>query len=795
MSESIMACPKCGATISADAPQGLCPKCLLQQASFPTEATSGGRQRPEPPAVEAVSAAFPHLEILGLIGRGGMGFVFKARQPKLDRLVALKILAETLSADSSFAERFTREGRALARLNHPNIVTIHDFGQAGAFFYLLMEFVDGVNLRQAMQARQVTSAEALAIVPQICEALQYAHSEGILHRDIKPDNILLDAKGRVKIADFGIAKLLNETSGQDSLTGSGATLGTVHYMAPEQIERPNEVDHRADIYSLGVVFYEMLTGELPIGRFPAPSEKSSVDPRLDKVVFKTLAKEPAKRPQSAGELGTEVQTISHSGEPRRGEGQRAPHTVRVSRCYISTPEHLRTWFGRLLLYTGRGHLRLEAEHLVWTHEHVPEITLPLAAITGLTLAEFPRFSKPTGLNYIAVTWRDGAEARRIFLVPNNGPFNFTWTTNQVVHDWFSAIQERVSALTGRVPPSTKEDSEPLPGAQIPRYRVGFAKAIGFGLLCFFTLFLLSVTFRKARNADSALPAQIPYFVTNGAFGIEGQPALTLSALDGSSDHLTAIVTNDFQTEETVRAVISYNRGPWAASDVTRSTYSLQRDGTKRQFRSTFSWQLPQNFATEFDVSAELQRARTALLNRPLMLNSDSVLELFTISNRENQTVSGGLQYSRAEAPLEQNSYATLSNFHGDLRNNALQGRFEANIPTGYRLEAFYTLNEKPMAGFVSWDETDRSINVQWPSGLLSHLLLKVPEQLARVQTLRVPTNGPLEAFAVTNVSRVAETLLPERSLGSESNEVVLRTNIIRGILQLVPIPITSSALP
>jgi serine/threonine protein kinase len=175
-----------------------------------------------------VAAAFPQLEILELIGQGGLGFVFKARQPKLERLVALKILPQALAADPAFAERFTREGRALARLNHPNIVAIHDFGQAGGFFDLLMEFVDGVNLRQAMRAGRFTPAQALAVVPKICEALQFAHNEGILHRDIKPENILLDAKGRVKIADFGIAKLVGETQPKTALTGSGATLGTPH---------------------------------------------------------------------------------------------------------------------------------------------------------------------------------------------------------------------------------------------------------------------------------------------------------------------------------------------------------------------------------------------------------------------------------------------------------------------------------------------------------------------------------------------------------------------------------------
>lgn len=320
-------CPKCGAAISAEAPQGLCPKCLLLQASLGTEAGQGGSSKTVPPSTEELAAAFPELEILELVGQGGMGFVYKARQPKLERLVALKILPQSLAADPTFAERFTREARTLARLNHPNIVTIHDFGQAKGFFYLVMEFVDGVNLRQAMRVGRFTPQQALAVVPRICDALQFAHNEGILHRDIKPENILLDSKGRVKIADFGIAKLLametqvlaSAPSGRGAserrlnaptLTEAGKALGTPHYMAPEQLEHPEDVDQRADIYSLGVVFYEMLTGELPLGRFAPPSEKSAVDARVDEVVLRALEKEREYRQKSAGEVKTQVETIA-----------------------------------------------------------------------------------------------------------------------------------------------------------------------------------------------------------------------------------------------------------------------------------------------------------------------------------------------------------------------------------------------------------------------------------------------------------------------------------------------------
>ncbi|HUF61876.1 MAG TPA: protein kinase [Verrucomicrobiales bacterium] len=272
-------------------------------------ANTPGAKNP-PPSLERVAAAFPQLEILELIGAGGMGAVFKARQTKLDRIVALKLLPENLAADPAFTGRFSREGRVLARLNHPNIVTVHDFGESGGFYYLLMEYVDGVNLRQAMLAGRFSPKEALSVVPEICNALQYAHEEGVLHRDIKPENILLDSRGRVKIADFGIAKMLGASGTASGLTLHGAALGTPHYMAPEQIERPDTVDHRADIYSLGVVFYELLTGELPLGRFSPPSSKSQVDARIDDIVLRALAKERELRQHSAGELRSEVETVT-----------------------------------------------------------------------------------------------------------------------------------------------------------------------------------------------------------------------------------------------------------------------------------------------------------------------------------------------------------------------------------------------------------------------------------------------------------------------------------------------------
>ena len=321
-------CPSCEKPLAPDGPMGLCPECLIQSGLPTGQATdpdSMATSRFIPPAVEEMSRLFPQLEILELIGQGGMGAVYKARQKQLNRVVALKILPPGLGNEPAFAERFTREAQALAQLNHPGIVTLHEFGQAGGMTYFLMEFVDGVNLRQLLAARRLSPREALAIVPQICDALQFAHDHGIVHRDIKPENILLDRRSRVKVADFGLAKLaavsgepvaeVTLAGGAASLTEVGKVIGTPHYMSPEQRERPTEVDHRADIYALGVVFYQMLTGELPGEKLQPPSKKVQIDLRLDEVVLHALEKEPNRRYQQVSAMKSDVETISMPAQP------------------------------------------------------------------------------------------------------------------------------------------------------------------------------------------------------------------------------------------------------------------------------------------------------------------------------------------------------------------------------------------------------------------------------------------------------------------------------------------------
>jgi serine/threonine protein kinase len=292
-------CQTCCKPLPDDAPQGICPACLLERTLQASDET------PQPPELELqqLASLFPQLVIEELIGQGGMGRVYRAQQPHLHRVVALKVLSAERMGDPEWLERFNREARALARLSHPHIVQVYDFGET-PLPYLLMEHVEGVSLRQAMQNGGLTAREALVIVPKLCDALHYAHEHGVLHRDIKPENILIDTEGRVKLVDFGLAKLRDEGVLHFTLTQSGSKLGTLAYMAPEQVEKPAEVDHRADIYSLGVVLYEMLTGELPLGRFPTPSEACGVDARLDGVVMRTLEKQPSRRFQTADELKT-----------------------------------------------------------------------------------------------------------------------------------------------------------------------------------------------------------------------------------------------------------------------------------------------------------------------------------------------------------------------------------------------------------------------------------------------------------------------------------------------------------
>lgn len=384
-------CGNCGNPLQLNDPGGICPSCLMghamqNAANNPTLDATGNSY----PRAEELVGQFPNLEILHLLGQGGMGAVYLARQTKLDRVVALKVLSPRLGNDPTFAERFIREAKTLAKLSHPNIVTVFDYGQTDNLNYLLMEYVDGVNLRDAIQSGKLTPKEALAIVPQICDALQYAHDAGVIHRDIKPENILLDQQGHVKIADFGLAKLLDSNQNDFTLTGTNQILGTRNYMAPEQIEKPEVVDHRADIYSLGVVFYELLTGELPIGRFAAPSEKVAVNHQLDDIVMRTLEKEPARRFQQASEIRMAVDSLASYQPPPAA----ARDANSISHSIATLPFTISELYGGFATAHGIAHLfadRIELEYEVVddvlgaVKSGSQQVTIPVSSLTDVRM--------------------------------------------------------------------------------------------------------------------------------------------------------------------------------------------------------------------------------------------------------------------------------------------------------------------------------------------------------------------------------------------------------------------------
>ncbi|MFT5284559.1 MAG: serine/threonine protein kinase [Planctomycetota bacterium] len=321
-------CPECNAPIpqspSGSVLYGMCAKCILRRHMSGTpDLGKAGKKASETPAPDLsdVQRDFPQLEILELVGRGGMGLVYKARQKSLGRVVALKVLAPLFANDPAFAERFLREAQALAKLSHPHIVTVFEFGERQGRYFIVMEFVEGKSMRELLNDRKVGQADTLRLVPQICDGLQYAHEHGVVHRDIKPENILVDLSGDVRIADFGLARLLGANEEDWRLTRASQVMGTPQYMAPEQMSRPTEVDHRVDIYALGAVMYEMLTGELPMGRFALPSEESDTDKRLDEVILTSLASDPKRRYQSVHEMGAAVNEVRVTPIPNSATGK------------------------------------------------------------------------------------------------------------------------------------------------------------------------------------------------------------------------------------------------------------------------------------------------------------------------------------------------------------------------------------------------------------------------------------------------------------------------------------------
>lgn len=258
---------------------------------------------------QRLAAHLPDYRIEALIGRGGMGAVYRARHRRLRRTVAIKALLPPRDGidRKAWSARFEREAVTLARLLHPRIVTVFDFGRDEDLAWIVMEHVDGASLRTLLEDGPLAEDEALDIARQLAEALQAAHDEGVVHRDVKPENVLVTERGDVALVDLGVAKI-DTPDGRPGtrLTGTGTAVGSATYVAPELIEDPDSADHRVDVYGFGVVLYEMLTGRLPVGNFAPPSGVRGSSPRLDDPVLAALAPDPEDRPASVAALAREL---------------------------------------------------------------------------------------------------------------------------------------------------------------------------------------------------------------------------------------------------------------------------------------------------------------------------------------------------------------------------------------------------------------------------------------------------------------------------------------------------------
>ncbi|HUE14183.1 MAG TPA: protein kinase [Planctomycetaceae bacterium] len=350
-------CPQCGAELPVDAPQGLCPQCLMKAALATQAATPDGSapsqsladNRTLPPRTTNLSGPPPRTkvryfgdyEILEEIARGGMGVVYKARQMSLNRLVALKMILAGEWATPEARQRFRAEAEAAANLQHPIIVAIHEVGEHEGQQYFSMDFVAGKNLADLVRGNPLSAERAAAYVKTIAEAVHFAHQRGILHRDLKPQNVLIDAEDRPRITDFGLAKRVDTDSG---LTRTGDVLGSPSYMSPEQADsRPDEVGPESDVYSLGAILYELLTGHPPfhgattletlcqVIQSPpiSPRKLNPAVPRdLETICLKCLEKSPPKRFRSAHELAEELERFLHGERILSGSRRLEPARMR-----------------------------------------------------------------------------------------------------------------------------------------------------------------------------------------------------------------------------------------------------------------------------------------------------------------------------------------------------------------------------------------------------------------------------------------------------------------------------------
>jgi hypothetical protein len=370
----------------------------------------------KPPTVEQLQTALPQYEVTAFVGRGGMGAVYKGKQRSLNRLVAIKVLPPDIDdGDMQFAERFKHEAQAMARLSHPNIAAVFDAGEtADGLLYFVMEFIEGTDVAQLIASEgQVDPQCAVKITSAVCDALAFAHEEGVIHRDIKPSNVMIDRKGRVKVADFGLAQTTMQ--GVEQLTRTSLAFNTPDFTAPEALAAGDKVDQRVDLYAVGVMLYQMLTGQIPRGRFECPSVlMPNVDKGFDAIVDKAMQVNREKRYTTAREIKTDVERVMDRSMRKRS---RVPLLIGIVTC---------------LAILGTGTVMMFDDHSAaspsvrsgepWIDGiSNPEcLSLKGAEITAQGL----QFTGIGGVNFVggkAVYTRDGAVRMKASYVPTRKP--------------------------------------------------------------------------------------------------------------------------------------------------------------------------------------------------------------------------------------------------------------------------------------------------------------------------------------------------------------------------------------
>ena len=784
----------------------------------PTQPGGAAQRTSEPLSPAALAPHFPQLEILECLGRGGMGVVYKARQKALGRIVALKILAPERSTDPGFAERFTAEARTLASLNHPNIVTIHDFGESGGFYHLVMEYVDGVNLRQAMTAGRFTPEQALAIVPPVCEALQYAHDHGVVHRDIKPENLLLDQQGRVKVADFGIAKLLGSATaggpdaaaagkvpadappagagGPDTLGASAA--GTPQYMAPEQRAR-GPVDHRADIYSLGVVLYELLTGELPGHSLKNPSRRIQIDVRLDEVVLRALAVAPELRFPTATEFRTRVEAltapatpVSVQPPPALAEASSVRPIHRSLVPWALAYQWMATGWVVLAGIEALLFALTESMSVEWVFRHI----FPFLFVWGLCFLPFLAIRKADQwLGSLETSGRRALNQQAALFFPLLA--GGAWMATYPVFGQEPSIRRILAFAHFGVAAfpwvllrqaSNRSPSRSLMGRLTNNFTlpVVLLTAIVVASMSGGRLESLAHRISRAVHREPVVPGTWPAValdLTQGpvpARRSPGSPVLqilpAMPRVEGSDPTaFKEIVLKEFKSFPTTIDPYCKTETPfrpgeslevWTQrSDGQRESKhkgpSTSQNGERRRHTLSMLFHLPESFiGFKLPLIGEL---RPKLEGRTLRLPEGQPMTLFGLTNRDGSWLNGGLTFHRMLPDDRQPAVATLRSKHqSSFGGGYITTEWTANVPSGYALELRPGGSEAKNGGVSSTTIVGKeSVNFDGHSHFYSVRkgevvffdsapALKQLESLAAAGPLLVTNGHPRTLFAVTN---------------------------------------------